>query len=106
MGAQATRVDGIRFASRLEADRYCELKLLQAAGDVVYFLRQVPFDLAPGVTYRADFLVVWSHGSREPVIEDTKGYLTATARVKLRVVESRYPVKIKILTRKEVSRCL
>src|SRR5882762_755454 len=56
---RVTEVDGIRFASQLEADRYKELKLLKASGKVAWFIRQVPFDVSPGVVYRADFLVIW-----------------------------------------------
>lgn len=107
---QATRVDGIRFHSKLEADRYRELKALQAAGRVAWFTMQIPFRI-PGGIYRADFLVVWmeamgdyngwiSHVS----IEDTKGVLTPLARHKIACVKERYGISVRILTRKDVSR--
>jgi Protein of unknown function (DUF1064) len=112
--ARATYVDGIRFASRLEADRYRELKLLQLAGDVVLFLRQVPFDVATGVVYRLDFLVVWNPYSNAMAnvktdevrltFEDTKGRLTEVSRIKIRSVEDRYGITIKLLTREDVRR--
>lgn len=50
--------DGIQFDSQLEMRRYKELKLLKAAGEIKYFLRQVPFHLPGNITYRADFMVV------------------------------------------------
>ena len=42
-----TVVDGIRFASRLEARRYSELKLLEKAGEITDLRWQVPFELIP-----------------------------------------------------------
>jgi hypothetical protein len=107
-GNRVTVVDGLKFSSRLEADRYRELAKLVQWGQVKYFVRQVPFDVAPGVVYRADFLVVWNRIGKplEIVeIEDTKGYLTATSRTKIAVVQARYGIPIKILRRGDVSRC-
>lgn len=105
---RATVVDGFRFDSRLEADRYCELKLLRASGEVKYFLRQVPFVLAPGATYRCDFLVVWDTPARwndlGVTAEETKGFLTEASRVKLAMVEQLYGVRVRILKRADVAR--
>lgn len=106
-GNKITTVDGYRFASRLEADRYRELVLLRHAGQIRWFLRQVPFDVAPGVVYRCDFLVMWNRtGTAEDTvtIEDTKGHLTATSRTKIAVVQERYGITVRILTRADVSR--
>lgn len=94
---------GIRFASKLEADRYCELELERLGHRVAWFLRQVPFDVAPGVVYRADFLVV-ANPSGLVSVEDCKGVLTPTSRVKIAAVEHRYGIKIKLLHRQDVRR--
>jgi hypothetical protein len=105
--ARRTELDGIRFASKLEADRYRELKLLQLAGQVMYTLRQVPFDVATGVVYRLDFLVVWNRsGNPCDVItyEDTKGRLTEVSRLKIAAVQDKYKIRITLLGRKDVSR--
>lgn len=99
-GNVRTIVDGHKFHSKLEADRYCELKLLQKAGAILYFLRQVPFDIAKGVIYRCDFLVVSTSGIE---VEDTKGYMSEVSRIKIAAVEERYGIKVRILSRKEVS---
>ena len=99
-GNRATLVDGYRFHSKLEADRYVELKQLRAAGHVHWFLRQVPFDVTPGVTYRADFLVVWNDG--RVGVEDTKGHLTDASRIKIKAVEASYGIRVRILTRADV----
>src|SRR3990167_5299112 len=42
----ATTVDGIRFASKAEARRYTELKLLERAGEIISLRRQVAFPIA------------------------------------------------------------
>ena len=83
-----TEVDGITFDSRAEADRYCELKMLQAAGKVDGFGIQPSFVLAAGARYRPDFIVcagghVW--------VEDVKGVETQTFKLKRRLWERRYP---------------
>lgn len=107
---KAQYVDGLRFDSKLEADRYLELKALQASGEVAWFLRQVPFQVARGVIYRGDFLVVWYTGQSNAYgkeihyveIEDCKGFMTAVSRVKIRTVEDKYGIKIRILKRADV----
>lgn len=107
-GNKATVVDGYRFHSKLESDRYRELVLQRLAGEVRWFIRQVPFDVAPGVVYRADFLVVWNRTGtaqgEHVTIEDTKGHLTDTSRTKIAVVEDRYRLKIRVLHRADVRR--
>jgi hypothetical protein len=84
-------VDGITFASRAEARRYGELKILQQAGEVTHLRVQHQFVLAPAVLVRganrkspalryvADF-VYWRDGTL--VIEDVKGVLTQAYRIK------------------------
>lgn len=111
--SRATHVDGIRFASQLEADRYKELVLLRKAGEVAWFIRQAPFDCGGGIVYRADFLVVWNlkgrmYGAVMPEdfveINDCKGVMTPASRVKIAVVEERYGIHIRILKRADVAR--
>jgi len=87
-----TVVDNIKFHSKREAKRYQELKLAQKAGEVVFFLRQIRFDLPGNTKYYADFLVFWSDGSAS--IEDVKGHKTDTYIIKKRMVEELYPIKI------------
>lgn len=56
-----TEADDIKFHSKLEAKYYVELDFRRKAGDLLYFLRQVPFHLPGGVIYRVDFLEVSLH---------------------------------------------
>ena len=86
-----TVVDGIKFHSKKEATRYGELKLLQAAGEITRFHRQVIFDLA-GVTYKCDFMVIYPDGRIEYL--DVKGVRTAMFIAKKKQVKEIYGVEI------------
>ena len=57
--------DGIEFDSQLEMRRYKELKILKAAGEIKYFLRQIPFHLPGGIVSRVDFGVVYPSGQAQ-----------------------------------------
>lgn len=91
-GARATVVDGIRFHSQREADRYSELKLMKRDGQIEFFLRQVPFDLPGGIRWFADFMIFWKGGDK--TIEDAKGVATPVYKIKKKQVEALYPVEI------------
>ena len=93
--AKPTIADGIRFDSKLEARYYERLKLLQKAGDVVFFLRQVPFHLPGNVRYVVDFQEFRSNG--DVVFTDVKGMETKDFIMKKKMVEAIYPVVINIV---------
>ena len=86
----STRVelDGFKFDSVKEANRYSELKILKKSKDVYYFILQVPFKM-PGTKYVADFLVFWADGSH--TVEDTKGFRTDTYKLKKKMMAFHYP---------------
>jgi hypothetical protein len=94
--AVATLVDGIRFDSKKEAAYYAQLKLRQRSGEVVTFLRQVPFFLPGGVKYVCDFQEFRADGTVHFI--DTKGVLTQSFKAKKRMVEALYaPITITIV---------
>ena len=92
--AKPTHVDGIRFDSKKEAQRYRELKIRRDSedGDVLFFLRQVPIHLPGGVVLRIDFLEFHRDGSVH--FTDSKGMRTQQYILKKKQVEALYPVKI------------
>lgn len=111
----ATVVHGLRFDSKLEARRYGELVDLQADGLIAWFIRQPSFDLAGGIRYRADFLVVWNNlKPYSPVVmqpgtavsvEDCKGVETPAFKLKRKLFLEAYPLaELRILTAKDVRR--
>lgn len=85
--------DGIHFDSKKEGARYETLKLLRAAGEVLFFTLQMPFRLPGGVKYVCDFMVFWA--DETVTFEDVKGFRTESYKAKKRMVEDLYrPVKI------------
>lgn len=93
--AKQTTCDGIKFSSKKEADYYLKLKLARKAGDVIFFLRQVPFHLPGGVTYRVDFQEFREDGTVHFV--DVKGFKTKEFILKRKMVEDLYPVNIELV---------
>lgn len=95
--AQRTTVDGIRFASRMEARRYTQLWLMQRAGEILDLELQPEFPVEiNGIRvfkYVADFRYV-DRATGETIVEDTKGYKTPVYRLKKICVEAGYGIKI------------
>lgn len=83
------------FDSKLEAKYYDKLLLLQKAGEVDFFLQQVPFHLPGKTKYVCDFMVFYADGTVK--IIDCKGVETSTFKLKKRQVEELYPVEIEIV---------
>jgi Protein of unknown function (DUF1064) len=113
-GNLLTEADGIKFQSRLEAKYYVELDLRRKAGEVLYFLRQVPFHLPGGVIYRVDFQIVLPFGigglaaDTAKLIEyvDCKGIDTQDSKNKIKMVQAIYGVKIEIVRKVKSHRTL
>ena len=90
--AVISECDGIKFRSKKERKRYLELMALRHAGEVKYFLMQVPFRLPGNTKYLLDFMVFWKNG--EVTYEDAKGVRTAMYIMKKKQVQALYPVTI------------
>ena len=113
-GAVKTTVDGIRFDSKKEAVRYCELKLLEKAGEIEDLELQPVFPLLVPSTsgrvmraakaivqggtfqigeYRGDFKYL--DYKRGRIVEDVKGFKTPLYRWKKKHVEAQYGIQIR-----------
>lgn len=114
-----TTVDGITFDSKFEASRYCELKLLEKAGQIKNLELQKEFELIPaqreflgfdennkkkfgGVIerackYKADFTYYKNNG--QLVVEDTKGAKTADYIIKRKLMLYIHGIRIKEIER-------
>jgi hypothetical protein len=84
--------DGSWHQSKKEAQYCTNLQLRQKAGDIKFFLQQVPFRLPGGVKYLLDFLVVYPGGRIEYL--DIKGYKTPMYLLKKKQVEAIYGIEI------------
>lgn len=94
---QVAEEGGIKFASKREARRWGELKLLAASGRITKLRRQVPYELhvLGGATlckYIADF--VYSEEGQE-VVEDCKGFRTREYRLKKKWMRLEHGITIR-----------
>ena len=83
------------FASKLEHKYFIYLEWLKKAQLIAFFLRQVPFHLPGNIKYIVDFQVFWANG--EVTFEDVKGFETKEFIMKKKLVESIYPLDIKVI---------
>lgn len=93
--AVRTELDGIKFDSKREAEYYSELKERVTNGEVVFFLRQCPFHLPGNIKYIVDFVEFLATG--DVLFTDVKGMETPVYKMKKKLVESTYPIKLNIV---------
>lgn len=112
-----TVADGIKFDSKLEAERYAQLKILERAGAIRALELQPSFVLLPSfrkngktwrkTVYKADFRYILTDGDRI-IIEDVKGstaVITDVFRLKQKLFEYKYPdYTISIVTSKDIKK--
>lgn len=104
--SRKVQIGTIVFDSQKEAQRYCELKLLEKKGEISQLQRQVPFELIPAevgadkkklrsIVYLADFVYLTEKdGVPQKHIEDVKGVKTAVYRLKKRLMWHLYRINI------------
>lgn len=89
--AKKTIVDNIVFDSKLEANRYKQLKLLEQAGQIRELRLQIKIPLEVNnvlvCKYICDFLYIENN---KLVIEDVKGVKTDVFRVKWKLLKALY----------------
>lgn len=102
--SKKTVVDGQKFDSKKEANRYQELLLLEKAGVIKNLSRQVKFVLIPSqrdesgkvvereCSYKADF--TYEEGIKT-VVEDVKGYRTKEYIIKRKLLLWQYGIRIR-----------
>lgn len=88
----------MHFASKKEAARYRQLKLLQRAGTISALRCQVSFNLSINSVhicrYVADF-VYFDNEKQERIVEDTKGFLTKEYKIKRKLMRAIIGIEIK-----------
>jgi hypothetical protein len=94
---QPVEVDGQRFDSKKEANRWAELRLMEKAGLIRALRRQVKFPLTVNghlvCTYIADFVYEDVEKGRE-IVEDAKGVRTPAYRIKRELILALRGIKI------------
>lgn len=110
-----TVADGIKFDSKLEAERYAQLKMMERAGVIRGLELQPSFELIPSfrknnktwrrTVYKADFRYILAENDKT-IIEDVKGstvVITDVFRLKQKLFEYKYPeYTISIVTSKDI----
>lgn len=113
--AQKCELNGEKFDSRKELQRWLELRLLERSGEITDLRRQVKFELIPsqrepdtvgkrggvikgkviehGVNYVADFVYKDKRGNM--VVEDTKGMRTKEYVIKRKLMLYIHHIRIK-----------
>lgn len=97
---QRVKLDNLLFASKKEARRYCELKLLLRAGEIKDLRMQKKYELIPkqgnerSVNYIADF-VYFDNRLNKLVVEDTKGFKTKEYIIKRKLMKFIHQIEIK-----------
>ena len=112
-GAKKTVLDGVTFASRSEAQRYADLKLLERIGEITELELQPAFDLVVNghkvCRYIADFRYRIT-ATGETVVEDVKSTPTRTPeyRIKRKLMAACHGIEVletgHITTRKKGGR--
>jgi hypothetical protein len=100
--AKPVTIDNMRFASQLEGQFYSKLCLEKKAGNVLFFMQQVPFHLPGGIKYVCDFQVFYANGDIRFI--DVKGMETKEFIMKKKMVEDLYPITIDIVKRGNFNR--
>ena len=112
-----TVIDGIKFDSKLEAERYSQLKILERAGVIRDLELQPEYELIPSfrkngktwrrTVYKADFRYILAEDDSY-IIEDVKGsttVITGVFRLKQKLFEYKYPeYTISIVTSKDIKK--
>jgi hypothetical protein len=95
--AVKTEVNGIIFPSKSEAKKYTDLLLEERAGEIAELELQPEFPIeVAGVkicVYKADFRYLVTK-TNERVVMDVKGMKTPVYRLKKKLVEAIYGIKI------------
>jgi len=90
--AQKVKIDGIIFASRHEANRYCELMILLRAGIIINLKMQVRYILEEGRRLKngkklraREYVSDFEYDEADlHIIEDAKGYQTREYKRKIK----------------------
>lgn len=103
-GSVRTEVDGIKFASKAEAQYYQVLKMRERLGEVISIRNQVPYALQGlnshvVTTYYADFVFHDIMEGRERVVDVKGGDATQTAlfKLKAKLMQDNHGITVEIV---------
>jgi hypothetical protein len=87
--AKKCELDGYKFDSLKERQRYIDLMLMEQAGLIQRFVVHPKFELYAGIKYIGDFMVYGNNDKKW--VEDVKGYETDVFKIKAKLFREKYP---------------
>ena len=105
-GAKKTVVDGIKFDSKWESERYGQLKAMERGGIVTDLELQVKYDIIINdikiCKYIADFVYKEESpgGEIKEVVEDAKGFETPEFKLKKKLMKAVHNIDIYLSKKK------
>lgn len=99
-GAKRSKRAGVTYHSKAEARYHDRLVALQKAGQVAFWLEQVPMRMNGGTKYLLDFLEFWNTATpgvyelRWVDVKSAATFKDAAFRIKRREIESLYGIDI------------
>ena len=105
-GAKKTVVDGIKFDSKWESERYGQLKAMERGGIVTDLELQVKYDIVINdikiCRYIADFVYKEESPSGEikKIVEDAKGFETPEFKLKKKLMKAVHNIDIYLSKKK------
>ena len=97
--------DGNYWHAQGEYKRWCDLKLLEKAGEISALSRQIKFELSVNNLHICSYIPDFSYFAKDKSImihEDFKGLETREFKIKKRLMKAIYNIDIKITTRIKV----
>lgn len=99
-GAKRTKIDGYLFHSKKEADHYLTLKILQRTGKITDLELQPVYPIVIAGKRICKVILDFRYKevpSHELVIVDVKGHDTAMSKLKRKMVEAAYSIKVQLV---------
>lgn len=95
-GNQRTEEDGINFASKREAKRYQDLKLMERAGEISGLNLQVKMPVTMNGVHICFYIADFAYSDKQgnAIVEDCKGFRTDVYKLKKKLVEAQYGIEI------------
>lgn len=94
-----TTIEGIKFQSKAEANRYLQLRTLERAGQIQKLERQIKYSLIAGgilcTQYVADFRYI---ENGKEIVEDVKGQILPDFKIKYMLMKGLLGIEVRLVT--------
>ena len=93
-GAKPCYIGAKRFRSKLEKSAYLILRAYMEKGDILFFLRETPFELSDDTIkkHKVDFMVFFKSG--DVACLESKGVDTESGKLRRKLTEGQYGIEI------------